>query len=64
MFENGIDFIVPKTAAKTSLGLREHTIEFVKATDSWTLVDSTLQPFKMRPDELYLNMGVYENQRQ
>ena len=61
MFENGIDFIVPKTAAKTSLGLREHTIEFVKATESWTLVDSTLQPFKMRPDELYLNMGVYEN---
>jgi len=57
MSDNNIDFIVPESAAKTQLGLKLHTLNFDK---EWSASES-LEPFRMKPDELYLNMGVYEN---
>tara|TARA_R100000353_G_scaffold33511_1_gene26869 strand:+ start:7948 stop:17496 length:9549 start_codon:yes stop_codon:yes gene_type:complete len=59
MEANGIDFIVPSTAAKTQLGLKLHTLDYT-VKDGWKSID-VLKPFTMRPDELYINMGVYEN---
>lgn len=56
---NGIDFIVPSTAAKTQLGLKLHNLDYT-IKDGWTSKEA-IESFKLSPNELYLNMGVYEN---
>ncbi len=63
MIKNDIHMIGTDTAMKTQLGLKKHVLTYSKQLNEWIAFAGakTIQPFRMRPEELYLNMGVYEN---
>jgi len=63
MFENNIHFIASESAAKTQVGLKLHNIAYDLISKTWGFgsSDKVIQKFKMKPEELYLNYGVYEN---
>mgnify|MGYP003639021865 CR=1 FL=1 len=58
MEANNIDFIAYKTATKTQVGLNYHNLTYNNG--KWGSSDP-IQPFNMRPRELYLDYGVFEN---
>jgi hypothetical protein len=60
MLDNNIHFIASESATKTKVGLKKHTLDYNATTKTWS-VKEPLQMFKMKPEELYLNYGVYEN---
>ena len=63
MKEKGIHFILSESAAKTQLGLVKHDLIYgLLGERKWSFAQSKLEPFTMRPDEFYLNMGVYEKE--
>ena len=58
MEANNIDFIAYKTATKTQVGLNYHNLTYNNG--KWGSSDP-IQPFNIRPRELYLDYGVFEN---
>ncbi len=60
MLDNNIHFIASESATKTQVGLKKHTLDYNATKNEWS-VKEPLQMFKMKPEELYLNYGVYEN---
>lgn len=63
MIEKNLHFIVSESAAKTQLGLVKHDLIYGSLGEKkWEFAQSDIKPFKMRPDEMYLNMGVFEKE--
>tara|TARA_R100000234_G_scaffold46236_1_gene27562 strand:+ start:6390 stop:15590 length:9201 start_codon:yes stop_codon:yes gene_type:complete len=60
MLDNNIHFIASESATKTQVGLKKHTLDYNATKNEWS-VKEPIQSFKMKPEELYLNYGVYEN---
>lgn len=58
MEANNIDFIAYKSATKTQVGLNYHNLTYNNG--KWGSSDP-IQPFNIRPRELYLDYGVFEN---
>lgn len=60
MIANDIHIIGTDSAMKTQLGLKKHILSYEPNGDTWTNVGK-IEPFRVKPEEMYINLGVYEN---
>ena len=60
MKANNIDIITAESATKTMLGIKKHKLDWNNNTKEYSIKDN-IESFGIKPEELYLNYGVYEN---